>query len=256
MKFLLIKKRDVIKIVAVALALVVSIVTVTFSGFAKVYCGQTVRQIPIYSVETDEQVVALSFDASWGADNTLEILDCLTEFDVVANYFVIGSWATTYSTELKALADSGRIEIGTHSNTHPHMNSLSVSEIEQELTTSIDIIENITSQEIDLFRAPFGEYSDTLINTASDLGLYTIQWDVDSLDWQDISAYDITQRVINKVTNGSIVLMHNAGENTLEALPVMIASLINKGYTLVTIGDMIYRDNYTIDVAGRQIQNN
>lgn len=254
MKFLLIKKRDAVKMAIVAVVLVASILAVSLSGFAKVYCGATVRQIPIYSVDTDEKVVALSFDASWGADNTLNILDVFTEFDIVANYFVIGSWATTYSEELKTLADSGRVEIGTHSNTHPHMNSLSQSEIELELTTSTDIIQNITGHDIELFRPPYGEYSDTLINTASSLGLYTIQWDVDTLDWQDNSAYDISNRVLNKVQNGSIVLMHNDGKNTLEALPIMISGLKNKGYQFVMIGDMIYKDNYTIDITGKQIR--
>lgn len=255
MKFVLVKKKTLFKVVSLFMVLAVAILGVTITGASAVYNGQTVRKIPIYCVDTEEKVVALSFDASWGADKTMAILDVLKEHDVSANYFVIGSWAEKYSIELKALADSGRVEIGTHSNTHPHMTLLTESQMELELSASVDIIKGITGQEnVDLFRAPFGEYSDKLLGVTESMGLYTIQWDVDTLDWMDISSYEINERVLSRVTNGSIVLMHNDGKNTLEALPSMILGLKNKGYKIVTIGELIYRDNYTIDHTGKQIR--
>ena len=107
---------------------------------------------------------------------------------------------------------------------------------------------------MELFRPPYGSYSDNLIETAEELGLYTVQWDVDTLDWKGLSASEIAARVLGNVKNGSIVLMHNNGEHTLEALPLVLEGLKNKGFDCVKIGDLIYRENYTIDHTGRQIR--
>ena len=254
MKFWVVKRSSILKAVAVIVLLVALTVSVGVTGAAAVYGGKTTRKLPIYCVETDEKAVALSFDASWGADKTSDILETLERYDIKANYFVVSFWAEKYSDELKKLHDSGRVEIGTHSNTHSHMNKLSRSQVELELTASCDIIEKITGVRPDLFRAPFGEYDDKLLEEAEKQGLFTIQWDVDSLDWKDLSAQKMAERVINGVRNGSIVLMHNDGKNTVQALPLIIEGLMNKGYSFKTIGELIYRENYAIDHTGRQIR--
>ena len=134
------------------------------------------------------------------------------------------------------------------------MSKLSRNQIELELSTSVDVIENITGKKPDLFRPPFGDYSDALLEEAEKQGLYTIQWDVDSLDWKDLSATAMAERVLKGVKNGSIGLMHNDGKHTPEALPLIIEGLKNKGYSFKTIGELIYRDNYEIDHTGRQIR--
>lgn len=254
MNFVVMKKRTVIKyaIVAVFLAAVTAVVSVT--GSAAVFQGKTVRKIPIYCVDTEEKKVAISFDASWGASRTMSILETLKTYDVPATFFAVGIWAEKYPDELKTLADSGRLEIATHSNTHPDMAKLSRKQIALELETSIKTIEEISGEKIDLFRAPYGSYSDALLEEAEKLGLYTVQWDVDTLDWKGLSASEIAARAVGGAKNGSIILMHNDGEHTAEALPAIITGLKNKGFTLVTIGDLIYRENYTIDHTGKQIR--
>ena len=254
MKFWVVKRSSIIKTVAIIVLLAALTVSVGVTGAAAVYGGKTTRKLPIYCVETDEKAVALSFDASWGADKTLEILETLERYDIKANYFVVSFWAEKYSDELKKLHDSGRVEIGTHSNTHSHMSKLSRSQVELELTASCDIIEKITGKRPDLFRAPFGEYDDKLLEEAERQGLFTIQWDVDSLDWKDLSAQKMAERVLSGVKSGSIVLMHNDGKNTVQALPLIIEGLTNKGYSFKTIGELIYRENYEIDHTGRQIR--
>jgi len=103
-----------------------------------------------------------------------------------------------------------------------------------------------------LFRPPYGEYDDHVITTTRAAGLEPIQWDVDSLDWKDLSAGDITKRVTSKVQPGSIVLFHNAAKHTPEALPGILENLIGQGYTLVPISELILPGNYTIDHTGRQ----
>lgn len=254
MKFIVIKKSLILKFLLVNVFVAAIVMTCYFTGSAAVWSNQTTRKLPIYSVGTDEKVVALSFDAAWGADNTLKILDILTEYDIKANFFAVGFWVEKYGDKLKTLSDSGRMEIGTHSNTHPNMPKLSRENMRLELETSMKLIENVTGKKPDLFRAPYGDYSDTVLTVAEELGLYTIQWDVDSLDWKDLSANDIAVRILKRVKNGSIILMHNDGKHTVEALPIVIEGLRNKGYTFKTIGEMIYRDNYTIAHDGTQIR--
>lgn len=254
MKFIVTGKRAVLGVILTVALLIAAIAAVSVSDSASVYLGKSPRRLPIYSVGREDKVVSLSFDAAWGADKTLGILSVLEEYDAQANFFAVGMWAEKYGDELKKLADSGRMEIGTHSNTHPDMGKMSAYDVRLELETSMNIIESVTGTRPELFRPPFGSYSDTLISTAEELGLYTIQWDVDTLDWKGLSASEIAGRVLNNVENGSIVLMHNNGEHTLEALPLILDGLKNKGFTCVKIGDLIYRENYTIDHTGKQIR--
>jgi polysaccharide deacetylase family sporulation protein PdaB len=254
MKFVCLRKKTLIKVLAVTIGLALLITGVSLTSSASVFVGKTVRKLPIYCVDKQEKEVAISFDAAWGADKTLKILETLEAHDIKADFFVVGFWAEKYKDELKKLADSGRVEIGTHSNTHPHMPKLNKSQMELELTTSCNIIESVCGVKPELFRPPFGDYSDNLIDVCDSLGLKTIQWDVDSLDWKGLKAEEMANRVISKTQNGSIILMHNDGEHTVEALPLIIEGLKAKGYTFKTIGDMIYRDGFTIDHTGKQIK--
>ena len=134
------------------------------------------------------------------------------------------------------------------------MSKLNAEGIKMELTSSSEAIEKVTGKKVELFRPPYGDYDDELIKTASEMGYYTIQWDVDSLDWKDLSASDIAMRVINGVKNGSIILMHNNGLHTAEAVPIILETLKNRGYSFVPVGELIYRENYVIDGTGMQKQ--
>ncbi len=254
LKLAITSKRTVAAVVLTVILITAAIAAVTVTDSACLYLGYSPRLIPIYSVDREEKVVALTFDAAWGADRTPDILQTVEEYDVCATFFSVGMWAEKYPDQLKALHDSGRFEIGTHSNTHPDMGGMSAQDIRNELGVSCDIIEKVTGERPELFRPPYGSYSDVLINTASSLGLTTIQWDVDTLDWKGLSAGEIAERVLGSVRNGSIVLMHNNGEHTVEALPLILEGLKAMGYECMTVGDMIFKENYSIDHTGRQIR--
>jgi polysaccharide deacetylase family sporulation protein PdaB len=210
--------------------------------------------VPIYSVDTVEKKVAITFDSAWGADKTQNIVDILNEYNVIATFFLVGFWVEKYPEMVKILNDNN-IEIGTHSNTHADFAKLSKDQMKLELTTSMDLISNITGKSPTLFRAPYGSYNNNVISIAESVGLKTIQWDVDTLDWKGLSAMDICNRTLNKVNNGSIILCHNNSEHILEALPLMLQRLKLKGYTVTSVGNLIYHDNYTIDSLGVQHQN-
>ena len=174
-------------------------------------------QQPIYSVQRDDRVVSLSFDAAWGNEDTQMLIDILNKYNVHATFFVVGEWVDKYPESVKALADAGN-EVMNHSSTHPHMAQLSAEQIQTEVNTCADKIEAVTGTRPTLFRCPYGEYNDTVVSTINGLGMHVIQWDVDSLDWKGLSSDEITSRVLTRVQPGSIVLFHNAAEHTPEAL--------------------------------------
>lgn len=254
MFFLTVKKNAILLAVSMLVGLALLGVGVGVTNSASVYLGRSNRLVPIYNVDTPQQKVALTFDAAWGSDSTERILDTLKENNVKATFFLVGFWVEKYPELVKRIDAEGH-EIGTHSNTHPHMPKLSENKMRLELETSSNLIKTATGKDVELFRAPFGDYSDKMLNLADSMGLKTIQWDVDTLDWKDLTATDITMRVMSKAKAGSIVLMHNDGKHTAEALPLIISGLKNKGCEMVKVGDLVYKDNYTVDHAGVQHKN-
>ena len=218
---------------------------------ASVYFNNALRKVPIYYVNTQNQQVAISFDEAWGADKTEKIMSICKEYNVNATFFLVGFWVEDYPEIAKKIAENG-FEIGTHSNTHPNMAKISAEKQKLELETSLNIIKKNTGVDAKLFRPPFGAYNDSLISTAESLGLTTIQWDVDSLDWKGLSAMEITNRVLNGVRNGSIILCHNNSDHILDALPIMLDRLQKKGYTVSCVGDLILKGDYVIDNNGMQ----
>ena len=233
-----------------ALALAVMVLMREVGAYA-VNAMTKARSLPIYSVAREEKKIAISFDCAWGTEHTDAILKALDQNDVRCTFFMVEFWTEKYPEYVKKIDEAGH-EIGTHSKTHPYMSKLSEAEIRAELSSSSEAITAVTGKKVDLFRPPYGDYDNLVIDTAKSMGIYSIQWDVDSLDWKDLSATDIAMRIINGVKPGSIILCHNNGLHTAEALPLIFSTLQNRGYEFVPIGELIYRENYTIDSAGKQ----
>ena len=255
MYFALLNKKRFFTLIAVVLLGVITLTALSGTGAYAVFYGGNFRKLPIYYVKTEEKKIAISFDCAWGVDYTDKLLETMKNENVHCTFFAVEFWSAKYPDYLKKIADAGH-EIGTHSSTHPYMSKLDKSAIVKELTTSKEIIEKTTGKKVELFRPPYGDYDDLLIDTATELGLYTIQWSVDSLDWKDLSASEIKNRVVSRAKNGSIVLFHNQGLHTAEALPAIIKELKSKGYEFVPIGELIYRNNYTMGADGAQIPSN
>ena len=214
------------------------------------------RQLPIYCVQRDQKLVAISFDAAWGNEDTQQLIDILGRYHVKATFFVVGDWVEKYPESVKALSDAGH-EVMSHSDTHAHFNALSAQEIVADLTTAGEKIAAVTGKTPTLFRPPFGEYDDHVIATVRGMGIEPIQWDVDSLDWKDYGAATITKRVTEGVQPGSIILFHNAALHTPEALPGILEYLLGEGYQVVPVSQLILPGtcgtDYTIDHTGRQM---
>ena len=254
MKITVLSAKKIFALIASLTALALAVFCVSESGAYAVFFGNGYKKLPIYSVRTEQKKVAISFDCAWGADYTQTLLNVMRAENVKCTFFTVRFWAEKYADYVKKISDEGH-EIGSHSSTHPHMAGLSAAAIEKEIKDSAAAVEKITGKKVELFRPPFGEYNDLVIETCEKLGLFPIQWSVDSLDWKNLSAKEIESRVVNGVKNGSIVLFHNQGLHTAEALPNVIKSLKNKGYEFVPIGELIYRTDYKIAPDGAQIKN-
>ena len=175
----------------------------------------------------------------------------LADYGVKCTFFVVGNWADQYPEQAKAIVESGN-ELMNHSNAHDHYNSLTADQIIADVNTCSDKIEAVTGVRPTLFRCPYGEYDDNVIGTVNGMGLTAVQWDTDSLDWKKLTAGEIYKRVSSKVQPGSIVLFHNAGLHTPEALPSIIEYLLAEGYTIVPISEILLTGDTYIDHTGRQ----
>lgn len=254
MRFLVVPKKYLYIGVSIFLLILMLIINVSNSSMADVYFGKSMRKVPIYCVKTEEKKVAISFDAAWGADKTRKIMNELEKHDCNATFFLVGFWIDKYEDIVKEI-DSRGFEIGSHSNTHPDLTKLTRDKIALELSTTNQKLENITGKKVNVFRSPFGAYNNTSIEEAEKLGLTTVQWDVDSLDWKGISAQTICSNVLPKVKPGSIILCHNNSDHIVEALPTLLTTLKSRGYSVVSVSELIYKENYSINSQGIQIKN-
>ena len=236
-----------------ALMFVLAVVLIfwTVNNPAIVGVSASKRQLPVYCVQRDDKVVALSFDAAWGNEDTQTLIDILNKYKINTTFFVVGDWVDRYPESVQALWENGN-EIMNHSSDHAHFSSLSTEQIISDLNQCNDKIASITGVAPTLFRCPYGEYDDHVINAVNSIGMTAVQWDVDSLDWKGLSAQEIEKRVTERVQPGSIVLFHNAAENTPEALPGIIESLLADGYTIVPVSQILLEGEYIIDNNGRQ----
>ena len=245
MRFFIFTKKQLLTVCGAVLAIAVG-AAVSVEVFAK---------LPIYCVSTEEKKVALTFDAAWGADDTDLLISELQQYGARATFFVVGEWVDKYPDEVKKLAEAGN-DVMNHSATHPYMTSLSAAQMSEQLRVCNEKIAAVTGKTPTLFRCPYGDYNDQVIEAVESAGMQSIQWDVDSLDWKEQSTVEsIVTRVTGKVKPGSIILFHNDAKYTPQALPMILEKLIAEGYTFVKVADLVATENYTIDNSGMQIVN-
>lgn len=210
------------------------------------------RALPIYKVKTEENKVALTMNCAWSAEDIDRILETLEKNEVKITFFIVGEWAEKYPETVKKIYEAGH-EIGTHSNTHPHVEQLSAEKNLEEIKLGVEKLQKITGEKTRLYRTPYGEYNDTVINTARENGCYTIQWNIDTLDYKGLTGDEMWGRIKEKLQKGSIILTHNGTEHTADSLDMLLKNIKTNGYQVTTVSDLIYKDNYIIDNNGTQI---
>ncbi|BFT74451.1 hypothetical protein PAENIP36_58930 [Paenibacillus sp. P36] len=200
--------------------------------------------VVINNVKKDGLKVALTFDDGPDEKYTPLILDILKKEQVKATFFVVGEHAKEHPKMLKRVVDEGHV-IGNHSWDHVNLSDATADKIEGEIGSTDDMIKQITGVTPTLFRAPYGAVSPQVLNASMKSGHQVIGWSVDTLDWDGKSVPQILSNVRKEVGPGAIILQHFAGGkhgklgNTVEALPQIISYLRQKGYTLVTVPELL-----------------
>ena len=212
------------------------------------------KLLPIYNVQTEQKKVAFTMNCAWNADDIDTILKTLQDNNVKITFFMVGEWIEKYPEAAKKIHEAGH-EIGSHSDTHPHVNNLSFEKNIEEIEKSNDKIEKVTGKRTNIYRAPYGEYNDTVIKAAQDKGYHTIQWNLDTLDYTGLTGEEMWKRLEGKIKEGDIILSHNGTKHTADSLDRLLKNIKQKGLEVVTISALIYLDNYTINSNGTQIEN-
>lgn len=249
--FLVFNKDKIQTYIVSVLTVAVLIVIANIGNIKTVTTSATTRLLPIYNVKTEENKIAFTMNCAWNADDIDSILETLKENNVKITFFIVGDWADKYPEAVKKIYEAGH-EIGSHSNTHPHVNQLSAEKNLEEIKISISKIEKITGQSINLYRIPYGEYNDTVIQTAQENNYYTIQWNIDTLDYKNLTGEEMWDRIKNKLEKGSIILSHNGTKHTADSLDMLIKNIKAQGFEITTVSNLIYKSNYYIDSNGTQ----
>lgn len=252
--FLIFNKEKIQTYTVSILTVAVLIALANIKDISAVPTFASEKYLPIYNVQTEENKVAFTMNCAWNADDIDSILETLKNNDVHITFFIVGDWADKYPEAVKKIHEAGH-EIGSHSNTHPHVNNLSSKKNLEEIQLSVNKIERITGNKTTLYRAPYGEYNDTVIKTAQENGYFTIQWNLDTLDYKGLTGEEMWNRLKNKLDKGSIILSHNGTNHTADSLDMLIKNIKSKGFKVTTVSDLIYQNNYTINKNGTQISN-
>ncbi len=209
------------------------------------------RELPIYCVERKDNRISISFDAAWGGDQTMEILNILDEYQVKTTFFLVDIWSERFPELVKEMDARGH-EIGNHSTSHPQMSKLGRAKVLEELTLMDDRLESLIGKRSRLFRPPYGDYNNLVVQTARGAGYEVIQWSVDSLDWKNKGMDDLIRRATKDIRGGDIILFHNDSKYILQALPEILKRLQSQGFEIVPISELILEGNTVIDIQGRQ----
>ena len=252
--FLVFSKDKIQTYIVSVLTVAVLIGVASIGNIRTITTSATTKLLPIYNVQTDKNKVAFTMNCAWNADDIDSILDTLKNNNVHITFFVVGNWVDKYPEAVKKIYEAGH-EIGSHSNTHPHVNNLSAEKNLEEINSSVSKIEKITAQKTNLYRAPYGEYNDTVIQTAQENGYYTIQWNLDTLEYEGLTGDEMWNKIKNKLEKGSIILSHNGTKHTADSIDMLIKNIKSCGYEITTVSDLIYKDNYSINNNGTQIKN-
>ena len=234
-----------------AIILLCALSAVYISGVRSQEVVARKRELPIYCVERNDHLISISFDAAWGGDQTIKILDILDEFEIKTTFFLVDIWTQRFPELVKEIAARGH-EIGNHSTSHPQMSKLSRENIAKELRIMSDEAEKITGIRPTLFRPPYGDYNNDVVQVARAEGYEVIQWSVDSLDWKNRGVDDLIRKSTENVKSGDIILFHNDSKYILDALPAILKSYREQGFTVVPISEILLPGETTIDVQGRQ----
>lgn len=210
------------------------------AGMLQPYLGELlppVKPQPISHGNTNNPKIAFACNVFWGEEFLPDMLNTLDKENSKITFFIGGSWAKRYPDLLKDIASRGH-ELGNHTYSHPHPNNLTKQQNQEQITRTEVLVHENTNIKTTLYAPPYGEYNDNVLAAAADLGYTTIMWSIDTIDWQRPPVEVLKNRVLKKIHNGAIILMHPT-DPTAKALPELIKELKAKGYTITTVSDIL-----------------
>jgi probable sporulation protein (polysaccharide deacetylase family) len=195
---------------------------------------------PIYRGNPDKPMVSFIINVAWGNEYLSDILATLKKHHVTASFFLEGNWVKNNPELAKMIVSAGH-EVGNHSYSHPNMERLTAPQAREQLIKTNEVIEAATGKKCELFAPPSGSYRDETVKIAHELKMYTVMWTVDTIDWQKPSPETLINRVISKIDNGSMVLMHPT-EVTAKSLNRLITLIEQKHLKIGPVSELLSED--------------
>jgi probable sporulation protein (polysaccharide deacetylase family) len=192
---------------------------------------------PIYKGHPDKPMVTFIINVAWGNEYLSEMLATLKKHNISVSFFLEGNWVKKNPDLAKMIVSSGH-EVGNHSYSHPDMKQLTASRAREQMVKTNEIIEAATGEKCVLFAPPSGSYRDETIKVADELKMMTVMWTVDTVDWKKPSPDVLINRVMTKIDNGSMVLMHPT-ESTAKSLNRLITQIKQKDLKIGTVSELM-----------------
>ena len=205
----------------------------------------------VYRINTKEKIVALTVDDGPDPRFTPKILDILKENNVHASFFVVGSQLEKYPDIGKRLLEEGN-EVGNHTYSHPELPSGDTNQIINEIVQGAEVIQKVLDIKTKYFRAPKGLFNNDVLRVANEQGEMVILWSITLEHHASPTPHDMAMRIIDKITPGGIILMHDGRldrTRSIEALPILIKGLQEKGYKLVTVSELLAAEEHKDNLA-------
>jgi len=223
--------------------LVTAFILTAIAGFGyMVYLGEQQPEVsrvasPHYQGSTNQKMVSLTFNVDWGEEYLPQLLQILKDEKVKATFFVTGRWAEKQPDLVKQIVKEGH-DLGNHGHGHRHLKNMSDEEIAREIRDGERILQGISGEKPKLFAPAYGEIDERINRIAVGLGYEVIMWSLDTIDWQNPDVATIVKRVVPRIHNDAIILMHPT-RPTVEALPLIIKQLKEEGYQMVPVSRLI-----------------
>ncbi|MFT4413612.1 polysaccharide deacetylase family protein [Fredinandcohnia humi] len=198
----------------------------------------------IYRGNPNKPMVSFLINVAWGNEYIPDMLETLKKHKIRATFFLEGRWVKENPDLAKMIVDAGH-EVGNHSYTHPNLKTLSTQLVREQLIKTNDVIEAATGIKPTLFAPPSGSYRDEVVKIAHELGMRTIMWSVDTIDWQRPQPHVLVQRVMSKVHPGAMILMHPTSP-TAQSLERLILSIKQKEYTIDNVSTLLSEERIII----------
>jgi len=202
------------------------------------------RYVPVYSVDTDKNIISITVDGAWGNSSTEKLLKTFAKYDISVTFFFAGIWLEKNQNLVDKIIKAGH-RIENHSYSHRHIIELEEKEIIKEIQQTDNLIIKLTGQKPEFFRPPYGEYNNKSIKIARQKGYQVVQWSIDTHDWMNPGIDYVISRIENNIKGGDILLFHNNAENIVKIMDIIIPKL-KENYQIVLLSELIFKNDYKI----------